>query len=376
MAAGDVEHFGRHRNAFGFLRLLFASLVIVSHATELFDGNRQREPLTRLFGTISFGELAVDGFFIISGYLVVASYLRRPAIGQYLMRRVARIYPGFIVASVVCLLIVTPLACGGSGQIETDKWGAFTRLLLLQDPTSAAFIGLPHPELNGSLWTIAYEFRCYLLVLALGAFGCFRRPWIIALFAAASLGSFELLPLSTFQHFDGLLPNSMTWFGRSDQTFRFAGIFLAGSLFYLLRARVRFTRRALLVSVPALVACLFFSKLAEPAIATFGAYVIFAAARWAGSTPIGRINDATDISYGVYLYAWPTTQLLVRYWPSMSPVVAELITFAVVILCGWASWRFVEQPMIAKAQQLARRKVDPNVGLEAVIHLEPISVPE
>ena len=53
----QVEH-SKHRNAFDFLRLLSAFLVIVSHATALFDGNRQREVLTRLFGTISFGDLA------------------------------------------------------------------------------------------------------------------------------------------------------------------------------------------------------------------------------------------------------------------------------------------------------------------------------
>lgn len=374
MGVSDVEYSGRHRDAFGFLRLLFASLVIVSHATELFDGNREREPLTRLFGTISFGELAVDGFFIISGYLVIASYLKRPVISQYLLRRVARIYPGFVVASIVCLVAITPLACAGSGQIETDKWGAFTRLLLLQPPISAAFAGLPYPRLNGSLWTIAYEFRCYLLVLVLGALGCFRHPWMIALFAAAMLGSFELLPLSTFEHFDGLLPYSATWFGKSDQTLRFAGIFLAGSLFYLLRERVRFTRRALLVAVPALLACLFVSKLAEPAIATFGAYIIFASARWAGSTPISSINNETDISYGVYLYAWPATQILVLYWPAMSPVLAEVITLGVVSLCGWASWKFVEKPMITKAQQFVHSSGSPALRFQKRICLDRIVI--
>lgn len=354
MAASEAEHSARHRNAFGFLRLLFASLVIISHAPELLDGNRGREALTRLFGTISFGELAVDGFFIISGYLVVGSYLKRPVIGEYLLKRSARIYPGFIVASIVSLFVIAPLAGAGPGQIKSDLWGALTRLLLLQPPASAAFAGQPFSDLNGSLWTIAYEFRCYLLVLILGVLGCFRRPWLIAIFAAASLSLFELVAPATFEHIDGLLPYSPIWFGKADQTLRFDGIFLMGALFYLLRDRVRFTRQALLVALSALLACLFVSRLAEPAVAVFGAYIIFAAARWAGSTPISRINDETDVSYGVYLYAWPTTQLLVRYWPSMPPGLAELATFSVVVPCGWASWKLIEKPMIEKARRYAR----------------------
>src|SRR5579863_1616176 len=88
---------GRNNN-FGFLRLLFAALVILSHSSELIDGNRSREILTRIFGTMSFAQLAVDSFFLISGYLITRSWILSESNSEYLIKRVMRIYPGYLVA--------------------------------------------------------------------------------------------------------------------------------------------------------------------------------------------------------------------------------------------------------------------------------------
>ena len=55
------------KNNLNFLRLLFASAVIISHVPEFRDRNRSHEELTQLVGRISLGELAVDSFFGLSG---------------------------------------------------------------------------------------------------------------------------------------------------------------------------------------------------------------------------------------------------------------------------------------------------------------------
>src|SRR3982074_3309146 len=93
-----TESTTRQANNFGFLRLLFATLVILAHSPELVDGNRSREILTRIFGTMPLGEVAVDGFFLISGYLILQSLVNSKSYFEYLSKRVLRIYPGYIVA--------------------------------------------------------------------------------------------------------------------------------------------------------------------------------------------------------------------------------------------------------------------------------------
>jgi peptidoglycan/LPS O-acetylase OafA/YrhL len=72
-------------NHFNLVRLVLSLLVIFSHSFELIDGNRTREPLTMLFGTNSFGEFAVDCFFIVSGFLITKSWVDNPRLKPFLV---------------------------------------------------------------------------------------------------------------------------------------------------------------------------------------------------------------------------------------------------------------------------------------------------
>ena len=184
-----------HRgNNFDLMRLVFASLVLLAHSFELIDGNRSREPLTVLFHTLSFGEVAVDCFFILSGYLIGASWQRDPNALSFLRKRILRIYPGFIVAFLISVYIVGAI---GADQPRTywhdlQPLALLREILLLSVPsTPPTFPHSSYALANGALWTISYEFACYLMILALGVSGVLawsRAPaflWAVALVAFA-----------------------------------------------------------------------------------------------------------------------------------------------------------------------------------------------
>lgn len=213
----EPKRFGHHRNAFGFLRLMFASLVIVSHTPELVDGNRSRELLTQAFGTISFGELAVDGFFIISGLLISASYLASKSVWSYLLKRVARIYPAFIVAALICVLVCAPIGGATEGSLASRVVHTIGRTIFLIKPYHyGAFAGLHYRDLDGAMWTIPYEFRCYLLIMLLGLAGLLDKGMLLGALSLACLVAAIFLPddtgAMTMAHFH-FHPHMDAWLG-------------------------------------------------------------------------------------------------------------------------------------------------------------------
>ncbi|TWI61506.1 peptidoglycan/LPS O-acetylase OafA/YrhL [Pseudoduganella lurida] len=329
------------RNNFNLLRLVLALLVLLSHAPEMQDGDRHRELLTRLFHTLSFGELAVDGFFLLSGYLIVQSWDNAPQALAFLRKRVLRIYPGFVVACLVCVVIVGPLGSEPARYFAALDGGrvALGIATLYGPVTPPVFKGLPYPVVNGALWSIIREFACYLAVLTVGLAGGIRRRrvWLGLTLACLLVYLFASLRLPV-----------ASWTLRTllaDHIIRLAMLFGAGGCFYLYRERIRYTPRGALVATGILLPAMWSARWAEPALATAGAYLLL----YFALTPrplLARFNRLPDISYGVYLYGWPVQILLLWYLPPQSPWLLAALATLLVLPLGALSWYCVEWPLL------------------------------
>jgi peptidoglycan/LPS O-acetylase OafA/YrhL len=347
-----------HKNNFGLLRLLFAMLVIVSHSFELIDGNRTREPLTVLFGTLSIAEIAVAGFFLVSGYLIAQSYEASSSLLSYLVKRVLRIYPAFVVASLFCILVVGPLSGADLAALSLFDWAkTLARTIALQVPKlPGAFAGQPYPSLNGSMWTIAYEFRCYLVLPLLGFAGLMKSRVLLSLTLAFWIGVAATQDSSTV-----LLGGAL---GNPHETFRLTGYFLAGVCFYLYRDSIVYRSEIALAAAACLLAALLNKYTAGISVAIFGGYLIFWFAFLPGTPRLNAVNSRTDISYGIYVYAWPVQMLLIRYVPGISPTSVMALTLAIASFIAYLSWKFIEHPALsAKASLDGNYLSHPDLGL-------------
>jgi peptidoglycan/LPS O-acetylase OafA/YrhL len=333
-----------HRNNFGFLRLLFASLVIVSHSAEIIDGDRSREILTNIGGTLTFGEIAVDAFFIISGYLVLKSYENSGTLISYVSKRARRIYPGFCVACIVCIFVLGPFVGVDFRSLTSEAYlKIFFQILTLNGPDLHAFPGLPSHSLNGSMWTIVYEFKCYLLIILVARVGLYRRPVVFGLATAILLLSNEL-------HWPTYIGPLARIVGHPTLFIRLAAMFCVGSCFYLFRSQMIYRPLIAAGAALTLATCVYFSIFPESAVAVLGGYLVFWTALHVRSDFLMAINSNNDISYGVYLYAWPVQSSIVYFFQMHSPSLLMALTFPVTFVIGALSWQFVERPFVSPSK--------------------------
>lgn len=313
------------------------------------DGDRGREPLTALFHSISLGELSVSAFFLLSVYLITKSMVRTERFVPFLERRVLRIYPGFIVASLLSIFVLGPLV---GAEVWSDVPRTVAKLIMLREPTEypGQLPGLHgYPLLNGSLWTISHEFRCYLLVAVLGVVGLLRkRAVVLALtllvLAISVLATFDVLAVPLAHLHNSAVVRFLV--GYPSDVIRLTAVFMVGACWFLFEPEMRASTNAGVAFMCLLVCGALLYRdphFADVALAIFGGVTLYWVAFKADLGVFQNINDKWDISYGTYLYGWPIAVYIVWRNPGISPWTAAIITLPLALLAGAASWWGLER---------------------------------
>lgn len=330
-------------NNFDFLRLAAAFAVLVSHQ---FAVSGQPEPLNAIG---SWGGTGVLVFFAISGYLVAGSWSHDPHLGRFLMRRLLRLWPGLAVALVLIALVLGPLVsslAAADYYTSSVTWRYFQQLSLgvFQPQLPGVFIGNPMPEsANGSLWTIPIEVACYLALAMVGLLGLLRYTWLLPLaFLAFAVWFFFLFEVGYDQPIRMRLQMGV--------------VFFCAASMYPLR-RFWWPHRGW--ACAAALACIMLSWMSgrQEIAATLGLPVVVVLCCTASTPVLRSAGRFGDISYGLYIYAFPVQQTWVwlggQRWPISVGIVACTLITAVL---AWLSWRLIEKPAL-RHKPLARAPV-------------------
>jgi peptidoglycan/LPS O-acetylase OafA/YrhL len=362
----------REQNSLDFIRFTAASAVLFSHAWPISGGQEMDrfEPLKLLSRQqMNLGEAAVFVFFLISGFLVTASFERSKTWLDYVKARFLRIMPGLAVVLLLTAFVLGPLvsSLGPAEYFGSSQTYLYLKGLLLKDtslPLPGVFEQNPWPgAVNGSLWTLFYEVSCYVMVFVLGMARLLRGPVVLGLLGLA--GAFNLF----MNYFKGTLDSTpLAIVGRLYGNYYiyheiyFVMPFLVGMLFYLYRERVKFALPWTLLCALTLPIALGLGGLYVWFLFA-GAYLIFQFGSWPKS-PLQRFGVRGDFSYGIYIYAWPVQQLVVLLLgSSIAWYTNVLLAFPLTFLLAVLSWHLIEKPALNLKKS---RKPAPMVESSAV----------
>jgi len=337
---------GRDNN-FDALRLFAAVLVLFSHSFALVGRDEPK------LGSTSLGVVGVEIFFAISGFLVVKSWLSQPRLRPFLVKRGLRILPALVVTLILSayvlglftttlawndyLLSTVPLrhvldtvvalvSAGAVGHIEYFLPGVFTEN--------------PHHAVNGSLWTLPVEVRAYYVIALLGMLGLLLR-WMPAV-AGAGLVAVAAISMGGDLPVIGSTADRLA--GQQEMLMLLA-IFMTSALLYLQRDRIRLGAPAAAIAAVAWLALAWTDLGPSVAIVTVPFVALFAAYR---SSPRLRVlSRHGDMSYGVYLLAFPVTQVIVMIvGAGLGPWGVAAIALPATYALAFVSWRLIEAPAL------------------------------
>jgi len=311
------------KNNFDILRLLCALLVIVSHSWALTCCD-SHEPLYMLSsGRLVCSAIGLCGFFTISGYLIYQSLMNSRNIGNYIEKRWLRIFPGLA----VCLL-VTLFACswvyegGGCYWLNSSTWSYLWRNLTLYDVAydipGVFENNIYGPAINGSLWTLCYEFTMYLLIIPLFFI---KKKYIQVILPILVLG---LVLLKNVLFADKFVHSTFMCYMGLNQFTRFAQFFAVGVVIAILEKENVVNNNwyqskwVAALCVGLCVLCICFNQIALGLLFLSVLFIQLGKNNW---EPISSgLKRVGDLSYGVYIYGFVVQQFIICILPNTPPL--------------------------------------------------------
>jgi peptidoglycan/LPS O-acetylase OafA/YrhL len=335
-------------NNFNLIRFIAAFGVLLSHSYSLVLGSGETEPVRQLIG-MSFGQIAVDIFFISSGFLIANSLFVKKDLTNFLWARFLRIYPGLFVALIFCVFVVGMYFTSypvGKYLTDSQTYIFFFKNAVLffgeEQSLPGVFETLPWPGVvNGSLWTLPFEVKAYCLLVLFSVVIHRLVIWSEGLLSEYLF--YLLIPLLGMliyivNHFYTFLP--ISYFTYED--FRLYSLFFIGTACYIFKDKLILSKSFFYVALFALLLSTIHTDMFFIIYNICIFYVVFYIA-YIPKGGIRKFNQYGDYSYGIYIYAWPVQQSVVALIPNINVLELCVYSFAVTLLLSYFSWNYIEK---------------------------------
>ncbi len=322
------------------LRFFFIAWVVLYHLDLALDVTPE---LPWLWPVLGHGYLGVDGFFLLSGFALWLGYAQRPprdwpAVKQFLVRRLAKIWPLHALALLALALLVGLALALGISIRAPDRFNPgdlLLQFLLVNDWETMREHAWNYPS-----WALSAEWAGYLCFpLLLSALLMLPRQAAPGVVAAAFLG---LCALSLAEPGNGL--NLTLHLGLA----RFFLEFTLGLALARWNPASRWMLGLAVLALP-LGLALRQDPLAVAGLAALVALAWRAPAATATPARPGLLLRLGEASFGVYLCWIFVEAALVGVLRLAEPALAGRVALLVVgflanLLAGWCAWRWVEVP--------------------------------
>lgn len=316
------------KNNFDYLRLVAAIAVIVSHT---FSVVGMQEPATPFFLT-TYGGLGVDVFMMISGFLVTKSWFKTENIFIFLKARFLRIFPALFVMIFLTVFVMGPIVTSIQlneyfKNVDTYKYFLSDSVFYIRYSLPGVFTDNPLKfTVNGSIWTLRFEFALYFVLAFLGITGLLKRKFV-------SLLVFSVLLTLT------VIANTI----QLNHLIYLPCYFMVGVVFYLYKDSIPLKGSYACICLLVFIISSFIGGLNGPMFIIFGSYLMFYIAL-TPSIQLPHLTKIGDFSYGLYIYAFPVQQMVAWFYKGRLGYAQDLVfTLIFTGILAFLSWHLIER---------------------------------
>ena len=332
-------------NNLNFIRFVAALMVIISHCYAVVLGGDAGSYLLKFTGDrLSPGGVSVGVFFLFGGFLIARSCEHHPEAKKFFSARILRLFPELLFVVILTAFVLGPMLSTLSPveyftNPQTYKY-LLNGVLIMVHQLPGVFTNNPSGDVvNAALWTLPVEFICYILCFISYKLTKFDKKKFLLLsvpvFVLAAVYYVKFSPLQL-------------------SVVRAVLLFYLGVLIWVFRDQVVISPVLGLATI-VLWFVMVFRGIDNLAMLTVFPIACFCLAYGMGNH-FSKFGTKFELSYGIYLWAFPIQQVLVQFFPAWHPYINALVA-ALLATCGAFVNHFVIAVPLGKYLKEHRKKV-------------------